>query len=83
MMVSMKMCNQDFIDLIIDAAVQGAGIACLTEVQADELVRAGKLVRMLDDWRQSFPGYHIYYQERKDNSAAFKLFIDRLKRYKY
>lgn len=69
-------------DLIIDAALQGAGIACLTEVQADELVRAGKLVRMLDDWCQSFPGYHIFYQERKNNSAAFRLFVERLKKYK-
>ncbi|KHS64919.1 LysR family transcriptional regulator [Pectobacterium brasiliense] len=66
-------------DLIIEAVVHGVGIACLTEVQADELVKAGKLVRMLEEWCQSFPGYHIFYQERKNNSAAFKLFVERLK----
>lgn len=66
-------------DLIIEAVVQGAGIACLTEAQARELVNAGKLVRMLEEWCQSFPGYHIFYPERKNNSAAFRLFIERLR----
>lgn len=66
-------------DLIIEAVLQGAGIACLTEVQARELVKAGRLVRMLEEWCQSFPGYHIFYPERKNNSAAFRLFIERLR----
>jgi len=66
-------------DLIIEAVVQGAGIACLTEAQARELVNAGRLVRMLEEWCQSFPGYHIFYPERKNNSAAFRLFIERLR----
>ncbi|WP_219951624.1 LysR family transcriptional regulator [Dickeya zeae] len=66
-------------DMIIDAAVQSGGIACLTAIQAEEPIRQGKLVSLLQDWCKPFPGYYLFYPERKNNSAAFRLFIERLR----
>lgn len=65
--------------LRIAAALDGQGIAYLPEDQILAYVAAGRLVRVLDDWCQPFPGYHLYYPSRKHPSAAFSLLLDRLR----
>ena len=65
--------------LRIAAALDGMGIAYLPEDQILAYVAAGRLVRVLDDWCQPFPGYHLYYPSRKHPSAAFSLLLDRLR----
>ena len=42
-------------------------------------VRAGRLVRVLEDWTPPFPGYHLYYPTRRQASAAFSLVVDALR----
>jgi len=37
------------------------------------------LVRVLEDWCPSFPGYHLYYPSRRHSSAAFSLLVDVLR----
>jgi len=61
------------------AARDGAGIAYLPEdyVQAD--VEAGKLVRLLAHWTPPFPGYHLYYPSRRQQSPAFALLVEALR----
>ncbi|AWJ94419.1 LysR family transcriptional regulator (plasmid) [Azospirillum baldaniorum] len=66
-------------DMILAAALDGHGIACLIEDHAQAMIRDGRLVRFLEDWCPLFPGYHIYYQTQKNNSAAFRILIDRLR----
>src|SRR3569833_318716 len=46
---------------MIDAALGGLGIAYLPENIVSELVQAGRLVQVLDDWSPTFDGYFIYY----------------------
>ena len=65
--------------LRIAAALDGMGIAYLPEDQILAHIAAGRLVRVLDDWCQPFPGYHLYYPSRKHPSAAFSLLLDRLR----
>jgi DNA-binding transcriptional LysR family regulator len=65
--------------LRIAAALDGMGIAYLPEDQILTHVAAGRLVRVLDDWCQPFPGYHLYYPSRKLPSAAFSLLLERLR----
>ncbi|KGB90847.1 bacterial regulatory helix-turn-helix, lysR family protein [Burkholderia multivorans] len=66
-------------DMILAAALDGQGVACLIEDYAAQMIRNGHLVRFLDDWCPPFAGYHLYYPTRKNNSAAFRLLIDRLR----
>lgn len=62
--------------LIRDAALAGHGLAYLPEdcVMAD--LKARRLVRVLDDWCEPFPGYHLYYPSRHQHSAAFSIFLN-------
>jgi DNA-binding transcriptional LysR family regulator len=47
--------------LAVRAAVDGLGIAYVTEAQAEPFLRSGQLVRVLDDWSPSFEGLFLYY----------------------
>lgn len=65
--------------LRIAAALDGLGVAYLPEDQVMGHIGAGRLVRVLEDWCPSFPGYHLYYPSRKHPSAAFSLLLERLR----
>lgn len=64
-----------------DAAVDGLGLAFVPEDIAETRIKQGRLVRVLQPWCASWPGYHLYYPSRRQLSPAFKLFVDAL-RYK-
>lgn len=61
------------------AALDGQGFAYLPEPFVREHVTAGRLVSVLDDWCPEFPGYHLYYPSRRQNSAAFALVVQALR----
>ncbi|MEW9307237.1 LysR family transcriptional regulator [Labrys neptuniae] len=65
--------------LIINAASNGLGLACLPDDMVKDPICAGQLVRVLEDWCPPFPGYHLYYPSRRQHSAAFTLFIEALR----
>jgi len=46
-------------------------------VEAD--VAEGRLVRVLEDWCEPGPGYHLYYPSRRQPSPAFSLVLDALR----
>jgi DNA-binding transcriptional LysR family regulator len=62
----------------IDAALAGLGLAYVMEDQITAYVADGQLVRVLEDWCASFPGYHLYYPHRRHASPAFSLLVERL-----
>lgn len=64
---------------ILDACLRGMGLAFLLENIALEHVAAGRLVRVLDDWCNSFPGYHLYYPSRHQPSATFTKVVSALR----
>ncbi len=57
----------------------GLGIAFVPEDIAREDVAAGRLVRVLTDWCAPFPGYHLYFPQRRQVSPAFTLLVDALR----
>jgi DNA-binding transcriptional LysR family regulator len=61
------------------AALSGFGLACVPEDVAQAHVDAGRLVRVLEDWMPSFPGYHIYYASRLQHSPALALVVGALR----
>ena len=64
------------IDLILDAALDGHGLAYLPLDQAQPHLDAGRLMRALSKFTPDLPGYHLYYPHRRHASAAFSLFVE-------
>jgi DNA-binding transcriptional LysR family regulator len=70
-------CND--VPMIIDAALDGLGLACLPEDHLAPLVEKGSLVPVLEEWCTPFPGYHLYYPSRRLASPAFALLVEALR----
>ncbi len=67
------------VDLTVDAAVAGRGIAFMIEDHATEQIANGHLVRVLEDWCEPFDGHYLYYPSRRQPSPAFSLFLETLR----
>jgi DNA-binding transcriptional LysR family regulator len=67
------------IAVIRRAALEGLGIAFVPEDFVRQHIAAGELVRVLEDWTPPFPGYHLYYPSRRQQSPAFALLIEALR----
>lgn len=65
--------------MIIQSAVAGMGLACLPQDAVQREIEAGRLVRCLGDWCPPFPGYHLYYPSRRQQSPAFALLVEALR----
>src|SRR5438132_7092004 len=51
----------DDVELLVRAAIDGIGLAFMSEDQAAPDLTSGALVRVLEDWCQPFPGFFLYY----------------------
>lgn len=60
-------------DLLIEAALEGCGIVCVTEGTIAHHLRAGRLVAVLEDWSEPFPGWHLYYPRARLLAPAMQL----------
>ena len=67
------------INLIVEAAVAGHGIAFMLEDHVKEHLASGALVRILEEWCDPFDGYYLYYPSRRQPSTAFSLILDALR----
>ena len=63
----------------IHAALAGLGLVYAPEGMVQAYVARGKLHRVLNDWCQPYPGYHLFYPSRRQSSAAFSLVVDALR----
>jgi DNA-binding transcriptional LysR family regulator len=68
-------------ELIVAAALAGLGLAWLPEDAVAAHIASGRLVAILDDWSQTFPGYHLYYASRS-SSPALALVVEALRQTK-
>jgi DNA-binding transcriptional LysR family regulator len=64
---------------IVEAALEGLGVAFLPEDEPSRHVEEGRLVRVLEDWCPPFPGYYLYYPSRRQPSPAFSLVVEALR----
>lgn len=65
--------------LILRAAVEGIGLACVLEDQVSALLATGEVQRVLEDWCPPFPGYHLYYPDRRQLTPAFSIIVATLR----
>lgn len=64
---------------IVKAALADYGLAFVPEDMVLEHIGAGRLVRVLDDWCDPYPGYHLYYPSRRQSSRAMGVIIEALR----
>ncbi len=67
------------IDLILDAVLDGYGLAYLPLDQVKRHLDEERLERVLSHLTPDLPGYHLYYPNRRFSSTAFRLFVETLR----
>jgi DNA-binding transcriptional LysR family regulator len=67
------------VQLIREAALEGFGLAYLPDDHVTDAIADGRLVRILGDWSPPFPGFHLYYPSRRQQSPAFALLVEALR----
>lgn len=64
---------------MVDAAITSLGIGYVPENLVADEISSGRLVQVLDDWSPMFPGYFLYYPNRRQNSPAFAVIVGALR----
>lgn len=64
---------------IVSAALSGLGLAFILEDMVRQHIETGSLIQVLDDWCAPFPGFHLYYPNRRQSSPAFSLLVETLR----
>jgi DNA-binding transcriptional LysR family regulator len=64
---------------VLNAAVDGIGLAYVPEELAAPYLADGRLKQVLTNWCPYFQGYHLYYPNRRQASPAFSAFVEALK----
>jgi DNA-binding transcriptional LysR family regulator len=67
------------IGLLIRAALDGVGLAFVSEEHAAPHLLSGALVGVLQDWCEPFPGFFLYYPSRRQQPAALAALIETLR----
>ena len=65
--------------LMLQAALDGMGFAYVPFDLMQPHIHAGRLIAVLEDWWPRFPGYHLYYANRRQIAPALALVIDALR----
>ncbi|MGK7756041.1 LysR family transcriptional regulator [Roseovarius sp. C03] len=68
------------VDLILDGALDGTGLAYLPLDQVQPYLEAGRLERIFTAQTQPLPPYYFYYPNRRHSAPAFRLLVDALRR---
>ncbi|OCP09425.1 MULTISPECIES: LysR family transcriptional regulator [unclassified Ensifer] len=63
----------------LTACLSGFGLAFAPEESVLSYIAEGRLIRVLEDWCDPFPGYHLYYPSRRQSSPAFALLVEALR----
>jgi DNA-binding transcriptional LysR family regulator len=66
-------------DQILQAALDAFGVAYLPEGQVQPFIDRGDLAQLLADWTPAYPGYHLYYPSRRQQTPAFAVVVEALR----
>ncbi|MFJ5489937.1 LysR family transcriptional regulator [Pectobacterium carotovorum] len=64
---------------ILEAAKDGFGLAYLPQDMVQPYTDSGKMVSVLQDWCPVWPGFHLYYPNRRQHSRAMALMVEALR----
>src|SRR6516225_6720532 len=69
----------DDVETLVRAAIDGVGLAFVSDERVAAQLESGELIRVLDDWCQPFPGFFLYYPSRRQQPAALSALINTLR----
>ncbi|WP_224365606.1 LysR substrate-binding domain-containing protein [Hyalangium versicolor] len=69
----------DALSLVIEAALNGVGLAYLFESDVRAYLASGKLVCVLEDWLPAWPGLCVFYPSHRHVPAGLRAFVDVVK----
>ncbi|WP_342729057.1 LysR substrate-binding domain-containing protein [Bradyrhizobium sp. B097] len=69
--------------LMVEAAIDGVGIAFVPDFLVSAPLREGSLERVLDDWCPAFPGVCLYYPGHRHVSAGLRALIDAIHKFEF
>src|SRR4051794_32738841 len=69
----------DDVQLVLRAALDGVGLAFVSEEQVVQHLASGALVRVLETWCQPYPGFFLYYPSRRQQPTALPALIEVLR----
>lgn len=65
--------------LMVEAAINGLGIAYVPEPYARAALNDGRLVSVLEDWCPRIPGLSLYFPDNRHVPASLRAFIDTIR----
>lgn len=69
----------DDTNLVIQAALTGAGLGLAYEEQVAEHIAGHRLIRVLENWTPPIPGFFMYYPSRQHQPAALTALVSALR----
>ena len=69
----------DDVETMVRAALDGVGLAFISDERVEPQLKSGELIRVLEDWCQPFPGFFLYYPSRRQQPAALAALITTLR----
>ncbi len=69
----------DDVETLVRAAIDGVGLALVSDERVEPQLESGELIRVLEDWCQPFPGFFLYYPSRRQQPAALSALINILR----
>jgi DNA-binding transcriptional LysR family regulator len=68
--------------LMIEAALEGLGLAFVSDWWVSDYLAAGSLRAVLEDWTPPFPGLCLYYPRHRHMTAGLRAFVDMIREQK-
>jgi DNA-binding transcriptional LysR family regulator len=62
--------------LMIEAALEGLGLAFVSDWWVSDHLAKGSLRAVLEDWTPPFPGLCLYYPRHRHMTAGLRAFVD-------
>jgi DNA-binding transcriptional LysR family regulator len=69
----------DDVETLVRGAIDGVGLAFVSDERVAAQLESGELIRILDDWCQPFPRFFLYYPSRRQQPAALSALINALR----
>lgn len=66
-------------NLLAAAIRAGAGLGYIMEQDVAEDIASGRLIQVLDEWCEPFPGCYLYHSSRRQTPPALRALIDALR----
>ncbi|STK08125.1 transcriptional regulator [Escherichia coli] len=64
---------------MVRLALAGGGITIATQETFRPYIESGKLVSLLDDFLPQFPGFYLYFPQRRNIAPKLRALIDYVK----